>query len=525
MPAYCIYLRKSRADEELERSGEGDTLARHRKALLDLAQQKGLPITKIFEEIVSGESIAARPQMQALLSEVESGVYAGVLVMEVERLARGNTMDQGLVAQTFKYSDTKIITPVKTYDPNNEFDEEYFEFGLFMSRREYKTINRRLQRGRMTSVSEGKFLGSRAPYGYERYKLTGEKGFSLRPIEPQANIIKYIFDLYTVGESTPDGNVVRLGCSKIARRLNDDGVETMTGASWTSATVRDMLRNPVYAGKIRWGKRKQEKRIEDGKIEKVRINNKNEGCVLVDGLHKAIVSEAQFNAAQELLDKNPPRPLGEKGVVTNPLAGLIVCGVCEHHMQRRPYSRKYPATLICPTVGCECVGARFDLVENRILKILSEWLDKYYIYLKSPHKPKNPKDDVSKTLLKSQKAELKRLEAQKNKVYEAYENGIYDLQTFLERSREVTKKIDETSSRISELEKEKDRSEDRQKSFALLVPKIKRILEDYESLPPQERNTLLSEVLEKAIYSRYKSGRWTGVLDDFEIEVFPKIPH
>ena len=41
----------------------------------------------------------------------------------------GNTRDQGIVAEAFKYSDTKIITPSKTYDPNNEFDEEYFEFG------------------------------------------------------------------------------------------------------------------------------------------------------------------------------------------------------------------------------------------------------------------------------------------------------------------------------------------------------------------------------------------------------------
>ncbi len=49
-------------------------------------------------------------------------------------------IDQGIVSQAFKYSGTRIITPTKTYDPNNEFDEEYFEFGLFMSRREYQTI-------------------------------------------------------------------------------------------------------------------------------------------------------------------------------------------------------------------------------------------------------------------------------------------------------------------------------------------------------------------------------------------------
>ena len=61
-----------------------------------------------------------------------------------------------MVSNAFQYSGAKIITPQKIYDPNNEFDEEYFEFGLFMSRREYKTINRRLQRGREISTQEGK---------------------------------------------------------------------------------------------------------------------------------------------------------------------------------------------------------------------------------------------------------------------------------------------------------------------------------------------------------------------------------
>lgn len=140
--SYCIYLRKSRADKEL--CSEEEVLKRHETTLLELAKNRSYNITKIFREVVSGETLAARPQMQELLSEVENGLWEGVLVMEVERLARGNSVDQGIVSQAFKYSNTLIITPTKTYNPANEFDEEYFEFGLFMSRREYKTINRRL---------------------------------------------------------------------------------------------------------------------------------------------------------------------------------------------------------------------------------------------------------------------------------------------------------------------------------------------------------------------------------------------
>ncbi len=155
---YAIYLRKSREDIESEKYGEGETLARHEKILTNLAKKRNLNISKIYREVVSGETISERKEMQKLLQDVENEKWNGVLVVEIERLARGDTADQGRVLRAFKYSHTKIITPIKTYDPDNEFDEEYFEFGLFMSRREYKTINRRLQRGREISVSEGKFV-------------------------------------------------------------------------------------------------------------------------------------------------------------------------------------------------------------------------------------------------------------------------------------------------------------------------------------------------------------------------------
>lgn len=224
MDEYCLYLRKSRIDLEAEANGQGDTLARHRAALLKLAQKRGFNITGCYEEVRSGESIAARPEMQRLLNDVEDGRWAGVLVMEVERLARGNTTDQGIVADTFKYSDTKIVTPNKIYDPGDEFDEEYFEFGLFMSRREYKTINRRLQRGRRASLSEGKYIAGKATYGYERYKLSGEKGYSLRIIPEQAEIVRQIYNWYVNGELLPDGTLRPLGSYTIAKRLDARGI-------------------------------------------------------------------------------------------------------------------------------------------------------------------------------------------------------------------------------------------------------------------------------------------------------------
>ena len=153
--SYCMYLRKSRKDLELERLQPGSTLARHESILCSLAKSLTISVQSIYREVGSGDTIQDRPVMQQLLTEVEKGLWEGVLVMEIERLARGDSIDQGIVTRTFQYSRTRIITPYKIYEPGNDFDLEYFVFSLFMFRREYKTINHRMQSGRLASVREG----------------------------------------------------------------------------------------------------------------------------------------------------------------------------------------------------------------------------------------------------------------------------------------------------------------------------------------------------------------------------------
>ena len=81
----CIYLRKSRADEESERKGEYETLSRHRSTLLKVAREQNLSIIEIKEELISGESVSDRPKMIELLDEVKENKYDAVLVMDIDR--------------------------------------------------------------------------------------------------------------------------------------------------------------------------------------------------------------------------------------------------------------------------------------------------------------------------------------------------------------------------------------------------------------------------------------------------------
>ncbi len=523
--SHCLYLRKSRADLDAEARGEGETLARHEKALLELGKRQKLNITQIYREIVSGETIAARPVMQQLLSEVEQGIWDGVLVMEVERLARGDTIDQGIVAQTFKLSGTKIITPVKTYDPNNEYDEEYFEFGLFMSRREYKTINRRLQRGRIASVKEGKYIGNKSPYGYVRKKLEHDKGFTLAPEPEQAPILKMIFELYTRGEQQPDGTYADMGISKIVRKLNNLKILPANGDVWVNTSIQGMLRNPVYIGKIRWSARPIKKKMVDGQLVTERPRAKQEDWIMADGLHDALIDNATWELAQQKLSTNLSRPCPKQYQTMNPLAGLIVCGVCGRKMVRRPYTNcNYPDTLMCAVTSCNNISSQLDYVEERVLQSLQQWLNNYKLtYGKQPVAASQM--SIKKKALKNTQTELKALEKQRDNIYDLLEKGVYTTDVFLERSQSINDKICELQASLSKINAEIEREALTEQSQKTIIPKAEHVLSEYKKAKTAaEKNDLLKSVIEKAVYTKTVNGRWHNKPDEFELMLYPKLP-
>lgn len=524
---YCLYVRKSRSDAEAEARGEGETLARHTRTLLDLAAARKLGIGHVYKEIVSGETIAARPVMQQLLQDVEQGVWQGVLVMEIERLARGDTIDQGIVAQTFKFSDTKIITPMKDYDPNDEYDEEYFEFSLFMSRREYKTIKRRMQRGRVASAKEGNYVGSRAPYGYKRVKIEDDKGYTLEPIPEEADVVRSIFEYYTGGEQLPDGTHRRLGVSLITRRLNELKIKPQRSEYWSTASVRDILRNPVYIGKIRWNNRPDIKKMVDGRIKRTRPHAAPENVILVNGKHPAIVSEEIYQKAQEFLTENKPHPIPEKNRVQNPLAGLVYCEKCGHAMVRRPYQGDYPDTLLCPATHCDNVSSMLHFVEQHLLDSLRHWVVQYQIEIKKQQeeqKKANPASAQEKAL-KRLGSELQKLNEQLDHTHDLLEQGVYTPEMFLDRTKKISEKI-----RQNEAEQETIRTKIIEfkridESRMILIPKIERLLEVYDTLPTaKEKNEMLKEVLERVTYRKDKGGRWHNSPEDFILTLYPRIP-
>ena len=497
-----MYLRKSRADIANEKSLGIDTLRRHREILVELSKKQNILIDKVYEEVVSGESIASRPEIQKLLSDVELEQDNNVLVMEVERLARGDSIDQGIIARTFQYTNTRIVTPIKTYDPNNEFDSEYFEFGLFMSRREYKTINRRITNGRIKSVKEGRYIGSITPFGYDKEKLP-DKGFKLVP-NADADTVSLIYNLL-INENK--------GTSKIAHYLNDTKVKSKTNALWTPAMVRTILINKVYCGYLTWGRRKTVKNMKNKMIEK--SHPISDDYIEVKGLHSPIISEKTFYKAQNILLANRSRTYRNDYKIQNPLAGIIRCSKCGHKMTRRPYKNSQPDSLICSIKECKNVSSQLSLVESKLLKSLEQKFKEYDYFIDNYSKEIKKIQYSNEQNMKVIDKEIEKIKKQQNKAYELVETGVYDITTYKERKTLLDNDLKKL---LNEKENIKNNNElNNYNRIKEVIPIMKKQIKVYEALTIEEKNNLLKKIIKEVIYNKDKGGK--GLEDNFSLEI------
>lgn len=491
---FYMYLRKSRADIEAEARGEGDVLKRHEHELYDTARRLNITVTKVFREVVSGETIADRVEMQKLLREVQSGNCRGVLVVEIERLSRGDNIDQGIVAQTFKYSNTLIITPGKIYDPNNEFDEEYLEFGLFQSRREYATIKRRMQRGRKSSIIEGKYVGNKPPYGYIRKKLENQKGFTLEPHPIQAEAVKLIYDLY-VNKN--------MGPTAIADELDRLGYKPEYQDAWSINTIRYLIRNPIYSGYVSWERRPQVKSMQNGSITKSRPRNNN--YMKHKGLHPAIVDESIWERAQKIQSSNASPKFNPKNTtMQNPLSGLIICSVCGKHMTRRPMP-KQPDFLLCTTRNCSNIGAYLSYVEEDVILAIEALIKKYKLDIKkNDHQDSSDIDQIKKSIVRAQ-SEVDTIDGQIDNLRNLLEQNVYTIEVYMDRLQKLNIRKEEAKKRLIDLNADLESYSVRNTS--VLIPKLENIVETYYTIDdPSERNALLKGSIESILYTKTTRG-------------------
>lgn len=505
---YAIHLRKSRADLEAEARGEGESLARHYQRLMTFADRMQLDIVAEYREIISGDKLADRPEMQRLLSDVSSGHYDGVLTVEISRLTRGDLMDQGLIINTFKYSGTKIITPEHTYNLADDFDEDVITGDLMMARREYKYIKKRLQRGRLASANEGLWQGP-APFGYRKIKIQRGKGWTLEPDPKQAPLVRMVFEMYAVDH---------VGGATIAQRLNDLGSRTTRGNLWTADTVVNLAQSPVYIGKVRWNDRVSVTRMVDGTPV-----TKREKCatpILSEGKHPAIVPDDLWHAAQRVRHAHDLTRNHTGAPMRNPLAGLVFCAECGRAMVRKDNCGSKGSTydmLRCPRAGCATKAIALDIVERSVLDTLGRWT------VCGPEDISQDHGSAKSDAIQAAQANLDRLRLQRERIFAAYEDGAYTTADFVRRRNEKDAEISAAEEALGQLQT--DSAPTDEEIIRMQLPQIRSMLEAYTlTSSPPERNRLLKTVIRRIEYKKTaRCYRGQNPADALELTVFPRI--
>lgn len=375
-----IYLRKSRSDDPMLTVAE--LLSRHEYRLNEWAERNlsaPIPECNRYKELVSGESISERKEFQKVLKQIESPSIKAVLVKDLTRLGRPDTEEIGLISKTFRYTRTLVITPERTFNLMDDFEREMFEGELKRGNYYLEATKKQLGIGRETSVKSGNYIPSKPPYGYDKtIVMDGKRKCPTLAInEDEANIVQKIFNEY-VHEN--------IGTQTIANRLNELGVKSPRGGRWTPDSIRTVLENIHYIGKVRYNQRKSIYVVNDGEFRKTRPLTAEDEVIIADGKHEPIISEEIFYAAQE--KRGRCHRTCDNKELRNPLASLLYCE-CGRAMSYRHSTRgnlKYhrEARLVCNAQNyCGCGSCSISEMMDYVTEVLRERIAEFETEVKN----------------------------------------------------------------------------------------------------------------------------------------------
>jgi hypothetical protein len=511
------YLRKSRADDALLTVEE--VLAKH-ETILDEWSEKNvggkIPEENKYREVVSGETIEDRPEMKRILKLIESPRIKAVLVVEVQRLSRGDLEDAGRLIKLLRYTNTLVITPQKTYDLRDDYDREFFERELKRGNEFLEYQKKIMNRGRLLSVQQGNYLGSKAPYGYERTTVMEDKRKcpTLKIKEDEANVVRMIFDMYANKG---------YGVHTIANKLDEMGIKPPTNVNpfWSPYAIDDMLINIHYIGKVKWNWRKTVKIVEDGEVIKTRPKSKIDEYLVFEGKHEAIISEELFNAAMKRHGQNAR--VNANTELRNPLAGLLFCS-CGKSMTRRQYHDSKGKEKARSRYACinqrKCLSGSclYDEMIDIVKDTLKQCIEDFEVRINT-----NNEDAVKlhASLIKNLEKRLKEKEEKEIGLWDKYSEEGMPKAIFEKLNAKVLQEKDEINSALCKAKASMPDPIDYEEKLHRFKDALEMLSDD--DAPALLKNNSLKDCIERIEYSREKpvrnGGNWTTPTINIDVKL------
>ena len=502
---WLIYLRKSRQDDPNETIEE--VLAKHEVQLQEYAERElgsRIPEENIYREIVSGESIDEREEIKKILARIEDPKVKGVLVIEPQRLSRGDLEDCGRLINAFRFTHTQICTPMMTYDLGSKMERKFFQDELLRGRDYLEYTKEILFRGRVAAAKRGCFLGTFAPFGYNKIKIG--KDHTLEPNE-DADLVRTIFAMYVKEGLSPFG---------IAGRLNEMLLPGPTGGPWYRESVRKILSNPHYIGKVVFNQVKRTPVFENGEVIQKRLKQASEDIIITEGKHPAIVDKELWEAAQNRRERNAP--VKDKHPLRNPFSGLLQCTCCGKAVYIQPYPNAEDR------FGCRNRPRCYKSVkQSEMYAAIIHALEKSELP-QLELKVKNGDGDavkIQEQLLDKLEKQMKEYRAQEETQYELLETRKYTQELFDRRNGELREKMQLCQQQIYEAKQKMPNNIDYSERATTLRAAID-ILKDPTAIP-EKQNRILKSIINKIEFTGSKNLGLTPIggknKNSFSVEV------
>jgi len=494
------------------------SIPEQRKEAQKQIEQNDWQFIKEYEDVKATsyeENPDEREGLSQALTDARNGLFDVLVVWIDSRLGR-NSGENREIREQFRSSGVQVysikkplpITDPRFYNPKRDkFKHIYEGVNDLMSEAESAEFSEKMQFGKTKKAMDGK-IPCKAPFGYRKEKAIDKERDKFitktLPVEKELQVVLMMFEMYL-----HQG----FGIRKILENLNGKGYRTRKGELWNYSSVRYILKNPVYAGKVRWGWR-----LSDSKSSRSRLMRGHTG-VITNGEHKAAISEEDFIKVQKKIGERAKmggRAVGSRGLLT----GILKCGRCggnayitsspsayayqkaKEGKRKEDYSRCH--YYVCSTVskysGKACkryIGAQRK-IEGYVIDQIKKLAGSPEAQKAFTEEMKRDNTKYLKEKIKACKSELMRLPAMKNRCSVAYREGVMKMDIYGKNLAEIDKKENSLNTEVKGLEQEIEKSkvtEEKAKKAILAFHDFNFI---WNSASFEKKKSLIREIIEEA---------------------------
>lgn len=417
-----------------------------------------------------------RPSFKKMLSDIDEGKINLVIVKDLSRFGR-NYVEAGMYVQRFTDSNIRFIAADDNYDSLVNSDDLLFPIKNVVNEMYARDVSKKTKAAKKAKARDGQFIGSKAPFGY---KIDPNDRHHLIVDEPAAQVVKRIFRLASEG----------VGYNKMAKIFREEKVLTPIAYfnlnnpdyfksdywrkefDWHVTSIRAILNNEVYLGKLVYGKQRNK-----SMKSKEKVRNPKEDWIVVENCHEPIITQELWDTVHKILNaKHRPAKAGEVQM----FAGLLYCSDCGHcltYSQKQRKDGSYHGAYSCwmyKTHGKEYCASHyitFDNIYNLVLIDIQRNLfryrqdtDKFKSLLSRKYQSDSEKQ--AKQLKSDYERKQKRCEELDKIISRLYEDNVlgrisderYESmsQSYESEQAEIRRLLPKLKSQINELKKQSD---------------------------------------------------------------------